>query len=85
MLSACALGPDTLVHFTGLVTHVILALWSVLLYTVSPLRMNLQVRSLKEMHICIYKSSHMLVHMSEVHWHMHAFSKSGCVFVYFTV
>ena len=32
-----------LVHFTGLVTHVVLALWSVPLYTVSLLHMNLQV------------------------------------------
>lgn len=47
MLSACTLGPDTLVHFTGLVTHVVLALWSVLLYTVSLLRMNLQVEDSK--------------------------------------
>ena len=55
MLSACALGPDTLVHFTGLVTHVILALWSVLLYTVSPLRMNLQVEDSQRCE-CVFAS-----------------------------
>ena len=46
--------------------------------TLSPLRMNFQVMSLRKMQICIYKSSHMLVHMSEAHWHVHAFFKSGC-------
>ena len=40
--------------------------------------MNFQVMSLRKMQICIYKSSHMLVHMSEAHWHVHAFFKSGC-------
>ena len=42
-----------LVHFTGLVTHVVLALWSVPLYTVSLLHVNLQAADFQRLE-CVF-------------------------------
>lgn len=45
---------------------------SQVLITVSPLHMNLEVRTLKNANVCSHIQSHNLVHMSGIHGHVHA-------------
>ena len=53
--------------------------------TVSPLDTNLQVVNFQRFDVSSHVQSRKLVHVSGVNCQVHAFSTSGCAFVYFTV